>query len=74
LDYYRQRFAVSNGGAGTGTSISPQREDNVCPRHPVVSARRSFVTFPLWKKHEPLRPSGLLGPVTLRFPLKLTGD
>ena len=29
--------------------------------------RASFVTFPLWKKNEALRNSGLLGPVVLRF-------
>lgn len=33
------------------------------------SGRRSFVTFPLWKKNDPLQPSGLLGPVTLRLPV-----
>ena len=32
------------------------------------TGRRSFVTCPLWKKDEPLKESGLLGPVTLRFP------
>lgn len=31
------------------------------------TGRKSFVTFPLWKKDEPLRDSGLLGPVVLRF-------
>ena len=41
---------------------------------PSPSGRRSFVTFPLWKKNEALRPSGLLGPVTLRFPQKLRVD
>jgi hypothetical protein len=30
------------------------------------TGRKSFVTFPLWKKDEPLQSSGLLGPVTLR--------
>ncbi|MCU0748621.1 MAG: hypothetical protein MUF13_03645 [Akkermansiaceae bacterium] len=30
------------------------------------TGRTSFVTFPLWKKDEPLQSSGLLGPVTLR--------
>ncbi|MGL5019290.1 MAG: glycosyl hydrolase [Luteolibacter sp.] len=30
------------------------------------TGRKSFVTFPLWKKNEPLRTSGLLGPVMLR--------
>ena len=30
------------------------------------SGRRTFVTYPLWGKGEPLPPSGLLGPVTLR--------
>ena len=35
------------------------------------TGRRSFVTFPLWKKNEPLRPSGLLGPVVLSFPKEL---
>jgi hypothetical protein len=30
------------------------------------TGRKSFVTFPLWKKNEALRNSGLLGPVTLR--------
>jgi hypothetical protein len=30
------------------------------------TGRKSFVTFPLWKKNEPLRKSGLLGPVVLR--------
>jgi hypothetical protein len=30
------------------------------------TGKRSFVTFPLWKKNEPLRPSGLLGPVILK--------
>ena len=32
------------------------------------TGRRSFVTCSLWKKDEPLKESGLLGPVTLRFP------
>jgi len=32
------------------------------------AGRRSFVTFPLWKKGDPLQPSGLLGPVTLKLP------
>lgn len=32
------------------------------------TGRRSFVTFPLWKKNDPLQPSGLLGPVTLKVP------
>ena len=31
------------------------------------TGRKSFVTFPLWKKDEPLRDSGLLGPVVLKF-------
>lgn len=31
------------------------------------TGRASFVTFPLWKKNETLRNSGLLGPVVLRF-------
>ncbi len=31
------------------------------------TGRYSFVTFPLWKKADPLQPSGLLGPVTLRW-------
>jgi hypothetical protein len=30
------------------------------------TGRKSFVTFPLWKKDEALRESGLLGPVMLR--------
>jgi hypothetical protein len=30
------------------------------------TGRRSFVTFPLWKKNDPLQPSGLLGPVKLK--------
>ncbi len=30
------------------------------------TGRKSFVTFPLWKKTEPLQSSGLLGPVMLR--------
>ena len=30
------------------------------------TGRRSFVTFPLWKKGEPLVESGLIGPVTLQ--------
>jgi hypothetical protein len=29
------------------------------------AGRQTFVTFPLWKKEEPLRDSGLLGPVTV---------
>lgn len=29
--------------------------------------RRTFVTYPLWKKDEPLQASGLLGPVTLSY-------
>ena len=33
------------------------------------TGRRSFVTVPLWKKDEPLKDSGLLGPVSLRFPV-----
>jgi hypothetical protein len=33
------------------------------------TGRRSFVTFPLWKKEEPLRASGLLGPVSLHLPV-----
>jgi len=32
------------------------------------TGRRSFVSCSLWKKDEPLKESGLLGPVTLRFP------
>jgi len=32
------------------------------------TGRRSFVTCSLWQKNEPLKPSGLLGPVGLRFP------
>jgi len=35
---------------------------------PSPTGRKSFVTFPLWKKNEALRPSGLLGPVVLSFP------
>jgi hypothetical protein len=34
--------------------------------------RRSFVTFPLWKKDEPLKESGLLGPVVLHFPVAVS--
>lgn len=34
--------------------------------------RRSFVTFPLWKNGEPLQESGLLGPVTLHFPVPVS--
>jgi hypothetical protein len=30
------------------------------------TGRETFVTYPLWKKDEPLRDSGLLGPVVLR--------
>ena len=30
------------------------------------TGRRTFVTFPLWKKDSPLQDSGLLGPVVLR--------
>ena len=30
------------------------------------TGRKSFVTFPLWKKHEALQESGLLGPVVLK--------
>ncbi|MEY3894958.1 MAG: hypothetical protein RLZZ214_477 [Verrucomicrobiota bacterium] len=33
---------------------------------PSPTGRRTFVTFPLWKKDSPLRDSGLLGPVVLR--------
>lgn len=33
---------------------------------PSPTGRHSFVTFPLWKTDEPLQPSGLLGPVTVR--------
>jgi hypothetical protein len=36
------------------------------------TGRRSFVTFPLWKKDEELKDSGLLGPVTLRFPIEVS--
>lgn len=36
---------------------------------PSPTGRRSFVTFPLWKSDEPLKDSGLMGPVTLSFPL-----
>jgi len=32
------------------------------------AGRRSFVTCSLWKKDEPLKESGLLGPVALHFP------
>ena len=32
------------------------------------TGRRSFVTCSLWKKDEPLKESGLLGPVVLHFP------
>jgi hypothetical protein len=32
------------------------------------TGRRSFVTYPLWTRDEPLQPSGLLGPVTLSYP------
>ena len=35
---------------------------------PSPTGRQSFVTFPLWKKSDPLQPSGLLGPVQLVFP------
>ena len=38
---------------------------------PSPTGRKSFVTFPLWKKNEALRPSGLLGPVVLSFPERL---
>jgi hypothetical protein len=31
--------------------------------------RRTFVTQPLWRKNEPLKDSGLLGPVVLHFPV-----
>ena len=37
---------------------------------PSPSGRHSFVTFPLWKKGEPLRESGLLGPVVLQFKVR----
>ena len=33
---------------------------------PSPTGRRTFVTYPLWKKDDALRESGLLGPVTLR--------
>lgn len=33
------------------------------------TGRHAFVTFPLWKKADPLQPSGLLGPVTLKLPV-----
>jgi hypothetical protein len=36
------------------------------------AGRRSFVTFPLWKKDEPLKESGLLGPVVLHFPVAVS--
>jgi hypothetical protein len=36
------------------------------------TGRRSFVTFPLWKSDEPLKVSGLLGPVTLHFPVAVS--
>jgi hypothetical protein len=32
---------------------------------PSPTGRRTFVTFPLWKKDDPLQESGLLGPVQL---------
>jgi hypothetical protein len=35
------------------------------------TGRQSFVTFPLWKKGEPLKESGLLGPVILHFPVAI---
>ena len=35
------------------------------------TGRRSFVTFPLWEKGEPLKESGLLGPVILHFPVAI---
>ncbi len=38
------------------------------------AGRRSFVTYPLWKKDEPLQDSGLLGPVMLRFPVTTLPD
>ena len=34
---------------------------------PSPTGRRTFVTFPLWKANEALRPSGLLGPVVIHF-------
>jgi hypothetical protein len=40
--------------------------------HSSPAGRRSFVTFPLWKRDEPLKPSGLLGPVTLYFPVAVS--
>lgn len=35
------------------------------------TGRRSFVTFPLWKKDEALKASGLLGPVTVHLPVAI---
>ena len=34
---------------------------------PSPTGRRSFVTYPLWKKDEALQDSGLLGPVQIRY-------
>jgi hypothetical protein len=36
------------------------------------TGRRSFVTFPLWKSDEPLKASGLLGPVKLHLPVAVS--
>lgn len=36
------------------------------------TGRQSFVTFPLWKKGEALKESGLLGPVILHFPVAIS--
>lgn len=45
---------------------------------PSPSGRSTFTTWPLWSKDEPLRPSGLLGPVRLIptkvLTLKLAGN
>jgi alpha-L-rhamnosidase len=43
---------------------------------PNPSGRLTFTTWRLWKKSDPLQPSGLLGPVTLRSSQKisLSGD
>lgn len=46
--------------------------DWVIEGKPSPTGRRSFVTFPLWRKDEPLKESGLLGPVTLRFPVAVS--
>jgi hypothetical protein len=38
------------------------------------TGRRSFVTIPLWAQDEPLKESGLLGPVRLLFPVAFDLD